>query len=512
MKFALDAFETTQSLPTASVLWRELFRQVQALKGEDRDRMIGRIVEFRPPARDADWLRLSALHYLTGEWRWLADQARLADSTSSTDALMELIDCAWTSILSRAKSRAQMAAMAGPLDLPRLQRLAAQRLEAPSVQAGPAPLPAPDARGPKVAVYTPQIANPRHGGTLFTLNIASALAASGARVQVFSAQESEIALREAYNGASIAFKPPALEPAELIIHALEPVPIVLPVRGHSVQYKMRAILGSIAQFAPDWVVFVGSLSPVVYRLWERHPVIGLSVNTLAPVVPVDVWLCARPDPHASAWPGLPTPHTHRFPFRFWPDGSVAPASREAMQVPADAVVLITAGFRLPDECAPPWSDRVLRFLDEHPKAWWVLLGTQAARLHPTISAHPRVRVLPPERLAAPWYAMADIYLNPPRIGGGGSVAQAMEQGLAVASLGDCDGGDKIGPLAAPSVEACFAQLSQWTVDAKARQAVGEQLRTLYRSQLDMSSPQAAQGLREAGDSARSVFQARHSNT
>ena len=506
MKNALDAFETTQALPTASVLWRNLFRRVQALKGEERASLIGRIIEFRPPGRDADWLRLSALHYLTGEWRWLVDQGRLADSTSPTDALMELIDCAWTSILSRAKSRAQMATMVSQLDLPRLQRLAAQHLETPSPAA--AQWPASDARAPKVAVYTPQLANPRHGGTLFTLNIASALAAGGAAVRVFSAQESDIALREAYNGANIAFKPPSLEPAELIIHTPQPVSIVLPARDHSVRYKMRAILQSIGEFAPDWVVFVGSLSPVAYRLWDRYPVIGLSVNTLPPVVPVDVWLCARPDPHQSAWSDLPEPHAHRFPFRFWPDGSVAPASREAMQVPADAVVLITAGFRLPDECAPPWSDRVMRFLDEHPQAWWVLLGTQAARLHPSIGAHPRVRVLPPERSAAPWYAMADIYLNPPRIGGGGSVAQAMEQGLAVASLGDCDGGDKIGELAAPSVEACFAQLSEWTLDATARRAVGERLRAQFRAQLDMSSPHAAQGLLAAGDIARSIFQAR----
>jgi hypothetical protein len=104
--------------------------------------------------------------------------------------------------------------------------------------------------------------------------------------------------------------------------------------------------------------------------------------------------------------------------------------------------------------------------------------------------------------------MSDIYLNPPRVGGGGTVALAMEQGVAVASLDSGDGGDKLGTLAAANLDAYFAQAARWIADPAARREAGAALKRRFHERFDLSGAQAQAGLRQACEQAIAAFGAR----
>jgi glycosyltransferase involved in cell wall biosynthesis len=126
--------------------------------------------------------------------------------------------------------------------------------------------------------------------------------------------------------------------------------------------------------------------------------------------------------------------------------------------------------------------------------------------------HARIQYVPTQLSLAPWLAGSDIYINPPRIGGGATVAMAMEQGLPVLTLTGSDGADKVGPWAVASLNAYFAQLANWVGDAAARQRAGAALKARFFERLDVSSAAAQDKLLQACDSAVAAFNLRRANS
>ncbi|MBV8633244.1 MAG: glycosyltransferase [Burkholderiaceae bacterium] len=82
---------------------------------------------------------------------------------------------------------------------------------------------------------------------------------------------------------------------------------------------------------------------------------------------------------------------------------------------------------------------------------------------------------------------ADIYVNPPRVGGGFSVAEAMAEGLPVTALKNSDGGDKIGDAAASDMDAYFADLEALIADAALRKSRGAAMRMSFTQTLDLDN-------------------------
>ena len=119
--------------------------------------------------------------------------------------------------------------------------------------------------------------------------------------------------------------------------------------------------------------------------------------------------------------------------------------------------------------------------------------------------HPRIRVLPQRTDLARWIALGDLYLNPPRMGGGASVAMAMEAGLAVVSLAGSDGGDKIGSLAIRDTGQYRPRIAEWIANGPVRAQAGAQLKSKFRNELDLSNPVAARELVQACLRAQQCF-------
>jgi hypothetical protein len=494
-----DALESIKLTPTSPLLWQRISALIIALEGRERPELIADVASMSFESQDATWLKYSALAYLTRNPDWLIQQAALADSNTAPDAIMTLLTLVWYHALARTAGPASFEQLLRDIDAPRLQRLVTDHLPASKTtrRVGGSPL--------RVAIYTPQVTSSRHGGTTFTINIMSVLARQGYDLQTFTAQETTIPLGVSYCGGRDYVAQVPVEAETLSLHVSANVQVILPSADFSLRWRFGQMLTAIHDYAPDVVVFVGFMSPLVYRLYEHYPVLGLSIHAIQPLAPVDVYLSSDAQADAKQWSDLPTPRVAHYPFRFWPKGKAVPINRTSIELPESAVVLGTAGYRLDVEITPQWYAPMLAFIENHSEAHWLLIGIAEGQVLAGLPIHPRIYRLAPQLNLEVWLATCDIYVAPPRVGGGGCVAMAMEQGLPVVAFAGTDGGDKVGPLAVSTIDACTDRLSAWVKDGEARREVGEALRVQFHDRLDISSQQAQTGLIRACHSAIESF-------
>ena len=469
---------------------------------EQKSRLINDVASLRLLRSDANWLRYGALAYLTRDPGWFTQQAAFADLETPPDAIINFLGLVWYHALARTPESQAFVQLLRDINAPRLQRLVAKRLPALSATSHIA------GAGLRVAIYTPQVINNRHGGTTFALNTMSMAALIGMECRAFSAQEVNIPDANTYSGATELLQQIAVETESLVLNAPGSVQMVLPSVELSLRLRFEQMLAAINAYSPDLIIFVGFMSPLVYRLYESYPVVGLSLHALPPIAPVDVWLSADHQGDATLWPDIPTPQSAHYSFRFWPKGQAVPMDRAQLQIPVSAVILITTGYRLDTEMPQSWLDLMLGFMNAHQEVHWLLVGMPEGRLVTGHSEHPRIHSIAPQLMLESWLAACDIYINPPRVGGGGTVAMAMEQGLAVLTLADGDGGDKVGAWAVASVDEYFDQLSTWVGNQTARQQVGAALKTQFHARLDVSSMHAQEGLMQACQTAIESFNLR----
>ncbi len=499
---ARDAFESVKLMPTSSPLWQRLCELVDDMAIEQKPRLIDEIASLHLLRNDSNWLRYGALAYLTRDPDCFSQQAACADSETPPDAIMNLLGLVWYHALARAPESQAFVQLLRDSNAPGLQRLVAKRLPA-LMKARPR-----IGMGLRVAIYTPQIMNNRHGGTTFTINMMSVAALIGMECRTFTAQEVNIPVANAHCGAPELLTQSVAETDSLVLHASVNVQMVLPNVGFSLRLRFEQMLEAVHAYKPDLIIFVGFISPLVYRLYESYPVVGLSLHALPPVAPVDVWLSADPHGDATLWPDITAPQNFHYPFRFWPKGQAVPMDRAQLGIPVSNVILITTGHRLNTEMPQAWLDRMLAFTNAHPDVHWLLVGLPQGHMVAGLPEHPRIHSVEPQTELDSWLATCDIYINPPRVGGGSTVAMAMEQGLAVLTLADGDGGDKVGDWAVASQDDYFVQLSIWVGNPTARKQVGEALKKQFHARLDVSSTPAQEGLVQACHAAIKSFNLR----
>ncbi|MFJ3482085.1 hypothetical protein ACIPL1_01750 [Pseudomonas sp. NPDC090202] len=502
---ALDAFETVKRFPLSATLWQRLCQLVGQLTPDARHMLTWQIVHQPLEPGLAEWLRCSVLADLTKDAQWYARQAAEASEHWPADAVMNLLGLAWHHALARAPDRTVLAELLEKVDAPRLLRLLARQLEPPALPEGPR-----EQRPLRIAIYTPQLGNETHGSTLFTLNVMSALSEDMAEVQAFSAQENHIPAIASYHGGTESLAPVVVQPETLRLKRPGEARFTLTDPQFSLHHRLAQAQNAITAYAPDVVLFSGFMSPLMYRLHERYPTVGLSVHALPPLVPVDVWLSAEPEA-ARYWSGVPEPAALAFPFRFWPKGQAEPIDRVSLGLPADSTLLISVGYRLEIEMPTPWIERMCAWLDRHPQVHWLLVGVAETVPMDSLPRHDRIYRVPPQPQIERWLAASDIMINPPRAGGGGAAALAMEQGVPVLALRDSDAGDKLGPFAVDDIDRYLNTLDEWAASPERRREVGDALRTRFHQRLDFSAGAAASGLLSACRQAMHRFQLRASH-
>jgi len=507
MNFSLarDAFESVKLTPMSALHWQQLCEYAQILELGQKSILVDEITSLALDDGLACWLRLSALTYLTQVTDWQIQQSALAGADTPTDAIMSVLGHVWFQALFRMPEKTAFVNQLRANDVTRLQRLVAQRL--PTLDSAQrierVPL--------RVAIYTSQLQNHLHGATAITLNMMTLLSLQGVDVCSFTAQEATISFANSQTGGLGFLQKVSVNKASMVLNAPGSAQMVLPDVEFSLRFRLERMQEAIHAYKPDMVVFVGFISPLIHSLYAHYPVLGLSLHALPPIAPVDVWLSADAQGDAALWPDLPVPQIAHYPFRFWPKGDVIPINRAKLQIPESAVVLITTGYRLDTQMPLHWCERMQAFIEVHSDVHWLLIGMPEGQSVVGWPAHSRIHGLVPQLGLEAGLAACDIYVNPPRMGGGGTVAMAMEQNLPVLTLRGADGGDKVGAWALESFNAYFTQLSQWVSDPTERRRVGAELKSVFHSRLDISSAQAQQGLLQACHSAIASFNKRTEN-
>lgn len=506
---AHDALQTVRRCPEHIPLWWRLIQLLKSLSGEHIQQITDLVAGLETPTAQGHWLKHSALWRLTGDARHLASMAQAAVHLPDPDRWMALAMLVWHNALNQAPDRTAFRQLF--IDTRQVELLgrlgqALPRAPRPARSAPPA-----DALQ-RVAIVASHLSIGTHAGTGLTFDLRAALEHVGVDTQVFSAQELSLPTMGTYFAGQDSSAVAAAQPAGWRLRTPGQARISLASTDFSLGSRWAHLIERIGRYDPDVVLFVGFTSPLVWALRADYPIVGMSLHATPPMAPVDVWLAADGGTQTPPdfWPDLPVPKPVRYPFRFWPASSRGTHERGVLGIGQDAVLLASSGYRLLTHAiAPGWMQDILAYLDTQPAVHWLLVGVRASLLPAVAALHPRLHCLPHQDDLASCLRMADIYLNPPRMGGGASVALAMDLGLPVLSLASSDGGDKLAELATTDTHVYMHRLAQWVADAQLRREAGAQLQRRFREQLDISQPQAGERLVTACRAAQACFRDRH---
>lgn len=487
--FVTDALEQLLQHPAEHHWWQALMQRLDE-SGRDSERAYAAqvILEQAPQDGLAGLYRATALAALLPGSDWLDRSAAMLLQWQPQDAnrVLAYANLQWALAVRDSSDHHGFHAILMQARLPELMRQLGDALPAPR-QAPRSPVPPRPLR--KVALLSQSLGNARHPPSQMAMDQLKLLTEQGIEVTLYSCQELDIPNAEHYFGCARRGMVPAMDagwlgselPAEVQAHISD--------ARLSVHTRWRKRLEQIEQYQPDLVLFVGLMSPLVFALYRRYPVLGLCVHAMPPMAPVDAWLCADRKLAAvesSAWgDAVPPAAGHYHPFRIQHE-VVADVPRAEFGLEPWQLVLTTIGARLPIEIAGDWAARMLEVLAADERIVWLLVGGDATLPPALASAAPgRVRCIGHTSEIGRLLAVSDIYVNPPRIGGGLSAGEAMAQGVPVVALAAGDAGAKLGAAAQPDEEHYFRHLRALIGDAAMRHHAGQLQQQHFHATLDV---------------------------
>ena len=510
MTLLLDALARTLQEPECATRWHTLMSiWLDTADQEARRAVLEALASMVDGELRGDVLRLTFLAGATGESRFenaAADRV-LAAEPVDPDRLAALMAYQWLSALQNLEGRTEFIAA---LCAGRLPEMARRLTASASLLLPPDLLPRAADAIERVAVVVPYVGHQFHTPSMMAVEQSAVLARSGCKVHIFSAQELMPPDGPLFrgDGRKLALPPLSASAWAKILPAC--VSMTVSDSRFSLPGRWRNLMPVLAGFDPDLVLLVGLFSPLASALHSVRPVAAISVNSVAPIALVDVWLTADPQPECrEVWGGVfapPQPVYH--PYRVRPSRQQWPVTRAALGLTQANVVWVTAGFRLQHEIKGEWANRMLQLMSRHPQVVWLLIGGDGTLPQGLRHAEPnRVRALRTRNDLPGIFRCSDIYVNPPRMGGGLSVAEAMAEGLPVTAFAGSDGGDKVGELALADMDAYAERLSALTESRELRRNAGEALRRRFaeRYDLEASGPSLLAACREAASLAAARF-------
>ena len=484
--------------------WVDASEAIGPQPASERQTMARHVAALDLPNPRAAMFRAVFLYLHTGDLAALSAAARAVAQAGEIERLHAWCVWVWGMAAMGAEDRVHFRGVLEAAGFPELLVRPAHAL----TDLLPVPARRPGA-GRRIAVLCQHLSGFAQAGTRLALEHAALLAAAGHDVCVFSAQELANAGIAGWLGCP---SPPPLAPP--VPEAWKPVSAAgtfqawVAPHAWPVLLRWRSTAEKMAAFAPDAVLFVGFFSPLLEWAYRHFPVAGLSLHTLPPLGPVDVWLHqfdteALPAP----WNGIVQPEPFAYAHRF-----VLPPARAlslaSLNLPPDARLAVSVGYRLSSEITAEWAAQALARLERHKQWVWLLVGDPHAP--PGVGAnHPQVRVLPHQEHIDALLAQCHLYVNPPRMGGGFSVMNAMAHGVAAVSLGGSDGGDKLGPWAVASAAEYWQRVDTFLADDAARVQCGGELAQRFRTLYDLRA--ATPHIIAALDAARARCAKRRTN-
>ncbi len=497
--------------PTAPIVWHKLRAACLSADEERLVGVVGKILSGTPPDGPAGLLRATFLSSLTEDGKYLREAAALLREITpfNMDRLITFCIYGWAQGLLRGNGRATFLSKLLLADVPGLVAEAGEYLE----KQIPISLPRREISGlRKVAILSPQLSAVEHAPTLLAIHHAQMLIDNGLSVQLFATQELQPPEFRSYLGGGEHFaQQPPFDPLGWKSQSVSEFRYHVCNNNFSLMARYGDMLRFLSEYDPDLILFVGFFSPLLSTLFRQRPVVGLSVHTLPPVGPVDIWLSADRgvyDPSGYAWSlHFRPPEKWHYPYRIKLRNTESRISRRGLGLKEDGVVLVTVGDRLEDDIKGDWAASMASFLRENKKVQWLLVGDKG--IVPQVLQKEElqsVRAVPHSPDERAIFCCCQIYVNPPRMGGGFSVATAMAEGLPVVAYAASDGGDKIGEAASFDDKSYFGRLARLAADPAARSLEGEVMQRLFSETLDLG--QAGPSLMKACAEAMEHYNAR----
>ncbi len=502
MTLLLDALDRTLREPQCAMRWHGLMAAWETSPDETgKKRVVDALTKLHDDDARAVILRLTFLGRACGDSRYehSAAAAVLAAIPDDPDRLAAFMAFEWLSALQDLGQRSEFIAA---LVASKVPQMAVRQMEhaAKAIPAGFVPRVPQDIR--RVAVVVPYVGNSLHTPSMMALEQCAVLARAGLQVKIFSAQELTPPDAGLFRGDGRELKLPPLDAAAWKSILPAGVGMTISDSRFGMTGRWRNMMPVLAEFDPDVVLLVGLYSPLAAALHTVRPTLGISVNTVAPIAPLDVWLTGDPQLGSEdPWNGaFPPPHRLYHPYRVRRSQARSGVDRAALELRPSSVVWVTAGFRLEHEIRGDWAKRMLHLLADQPDAVWLLVGGDG-KLPPALQHAPagRVRALATRKDVPDVLRCSDVYVNPPRMGGGFSVVEAMAEGLPVVAFAGSDGGDKVGESALADVDAYLATLAALTAKPGLRRERGNAMRQRFHQyfDLDASGPALLAACRQA---------------
>jgi glycosyltransferase involved in cell wall biosynthesis len=485
-----DMLDQVVANPTAAHAWHRLADACASCSdAPGRQGVIDRLMSEVPGAGVEGFLRATFLYSLTRDGSQLSDAAQLVQAIVpfNADRMSAFLLYAYGLLLTECSDRARYLGMLRVAAFPNIVTALGTRLAS---RHGGALVPRPVSSPRKVALIAPEMINMDHAPTALAIHHARALAENGLSVEVFATQELQIADMRFFLGrGEESFN--VLQDSNQWVKDLPPrMKFHFSSNQFSLMVRWTDMLHRIVGFDPDLVFFVGFYSPLVLPLYRMRPVLGLSTHTLPPVAPVDIWLCADETKAGlldETWaPFFPPCQAWHHPYRISLKPAMPPISRLQIGLRQDAVALVCVGARLAQEIRPEWAALMLAFMTHNPQLQLLLVGGEGG-MPPALGKADasRIRVMPyhPDLLGI--CRCCDVFVNPPRMGGGFSVGVAMAAGLPVAAYAGSDGGDKVGEAALADDRAFFSRLQELVDSPAERERAGDAMRLRFHRTLDM---------------------------
>ncbi len=510
--FLHDALDRVLVNPGASHCWLNLASVTRSCQLADMDAALIRagmeLLQASLPNEGVVGFYLALyLDFVTHDMHYLARASELLPTIlpHDLDRMVAYFTFAWQSALARSGQRSEFLDALQTAGLAALGafmgKLVAQRL--------PALMPRRAiARIQKVAVLTPDLLSGRSTPTMMALEQAQLACQNGLQVGLFACQESLIPDFEKLLANGTATGSDTCQLEALIKQRGLNLTLAVSDPRFSLMRRMSDMMTQMGAFDPDLVLFVGFHSSLIQALYAQRPILVLGVNAIAPIVPADVWLAARADAKADTWlPHVPASQVWHHPWRVHRKVPLARLTRADWGVDDKALVLVSTAWAAPVKVVASWLQAMDAFLQQHPTAIWILLGCDDS-MKAALQMLPaqQLRLLPPTENVMGVFACCDMYVNPPRMGGGFAVADAMAAGLPVLSFANSDGGDKLGAATCADEASFFATLVNWVGNAGLRAQVGAQMRTRFDESIDLA--QAGPSLTKAYEAALAHYQQR----
>ena len=341
----------------------------------------------------------------------------------------------------------------------------------------------------RVAIISPCFGNAAHTPSVLTLQVCRVLASIGVTTELFGCQEQIIPDSHRFSGGNQMVILPTLDQAYWAAALPEGQQLHCSDTRLSLNARWQQMFSKIEAYDPDVVLLCGLYCPMAMAIYHRRPVLGLNVHAMPLLSPVDVRLSSLEDEDmtlSACWhPTFSTPFQQEFSYRIFPPLASGHTHRADLDISEAAVVWITVGARLSEEIRPPWGARIAGALRSHPNVIWVLVGCGQLPACLGTSSSEQIRALPYRKDVGDLMRLADIYINPDRMGGGFSVAEAMAMGLATLSLQGSDGGNKLGHDAHVSLDEYLSALHDLTLHRQRRVAFGQRLRERFDQKFNL---------------------------